>query len=173
MSRSRATRCSTSPPSLRRSPWRTLLRLAQALPERRFLLGVDLQALRDARRDVPRPVRDRPDQRLDRPWLEMIDDKEQKIDRPRRSTPAAAQLEYVRIEQRYLTRAAGSGPGVPALPRRRTDRFRRRRRAVVERCCGAVQQKSRTPPRASVTSGRHPAESGRPDQLQRPAPQRL
>ncbi len=43
-----------------------LLRLAQALPERRLLLGPDLRGARDAGRDVPGAVRDRPHDRLDR-----------------------------------------------------------------------------------------------------------
>ena len=44
-----------------------LLHRAQALPQRRLLLRADLRGARDAGRDVPGPVRDRPHQRLDRP----------------------------------------------------------------------------------------------------------
>ena len=44
-----------------------LLRLAQALPERRLLLGPHLRGARPAGRDVPGDVRDRPHERLDRP----------------------------------------------------------------------------------------------------------
>src|SRR6185295_19128721 len=43
-----------------------LLRQAQALPERGLLLGPDLRGARDARRDVPRPVRDPAHERVDR-----------------------------------------------------------------------------------------------------------
>ena len=44
-----------------------LLRLAQALPERRLLLGPHLRGARAAGDDVPGDVRDRPHERLDRP----------------------------------------------------------------------------------------------------------
>ena len=44
-----------------------LLHLAQALPERRLLLGPDLRGAGAAGRDVPGDVRDRAHQRLDRP----------------------------------------------------------------------------------------------------------
>ena len=45
---------------------RRVLHLAQALPERRLLLGPDLRGARPARGDVPGDVRDRPHERLDR-----------------------------------------------------------------------------------------------------------
>ena len=46
---------------------RRLLHLAQALPERRLLLGPDLRGARPAGGDVPGDVRDRAHERLDRP----------------------------------------------------------------------------------------------------------
>src|SRR5439155_418536 len=49
-----------------------LLRVAQALPERRLLLRADLPGDGIPGRDVPRPLRDPPDRRLDRPVVAVL-----------------------------------------------------------------------------------------------------
>ena len=153
-------------------PGGRLLRLAQALPERRFLLGVDLRGARDARRDVPRPVRDRPDQRLDRPVAG--DDRRQGARRspgPARSTPAATSSSTFRSssvpDARRRLRARGFRRCHNAVQtrfgRRRSDGYR-----ALLRGCSAEE---RTTPRASsVTSGRHPqSKAPRPAPTTRPA----
>ena len=73
-----------------------LLRQAQALPERRLLLGPHLRGARHAGRDVPGACsRSRGRRGWIAQWLEMIEDPEQKIARPRQIYTGERTRDYV------------------------------------------------------------------------------
>ena len=90
-----------------------LLRLAQALPERRLLLGPDLRGHGPAGRDVPGDVRDRPHERLDRPVA--------RDDRRTRSRRSPARARSTRAPASATTcrwRSARAGPPLELKSRR-------------------------------------------------------
>ena len=87
-----------------------VLRQAQALPERRLLLGPDLRGARDAGRHVPGPVRDPAHERLDRPVAG--DDRRQRAeDRPPAPDLHGRPRPGIRSGVSALVRAAATGRG--------------------------------------------------------------
>ena len=77
-----------------------VLHRAQALPERRLLLGRHLQRARHPAIDVHRDVRDRPTAGWVAHWQEMIGDPEMKIGRPRQIYTGPTQRDYVEVDKR-------------------------------------------------------------------------
>jgi citrate synthase len=82
-----------------RAPGR-LLRLAQALSERRLLHGDHLSGHEPALVDVPRAVRDPRTAGWLAQWVEMLEDPEQKIARPRQIYLGSDKRDYVPIDKR-------------------------------------------------------------------------
>ena len=121
-----------------------VLRLAQALPERRLLLGPHLRGARDAGRDVPGAVRDRAHERLDR--AVAGDDRGRASRRSRaraRSTPARASATTCRWGCAPSGERCRRADGVPAHRARGTAGLARTVRRGWRTALDALRRTSR------------------------------